>query len=122
MPDESDRKRLAEAVRRDRLRIYGTVEKARLIAEISRGAWDHVESGDPVREFTLAAVERTLGWHQGRADEILRGESAAPDMSPTRRAILEDPDLDDEHRAALLALFDRPETPSPPSHQRHQSA
>lgn len=119
MPDEVDRKRLADAVRRDRLRLYGTVEKARLMAEISRGAWDHVESGDPVREFTLAAVERALGWDQGRSDEILRGESVPVGESPLRRAILESRDIDDDIRAALLDLLD---SRRPAPHPRDQSA
>jgi hypothetical protein len=105
MAKQTDRERLARAVRADRLRVYGTVEKARMAADISRGAWDHVEAGDPVREFTLAAVERALGWPQGRADTILNERSEQPDL---RQKITES-SLDPETKAAILNMLDQRE-------------
>lgn len=73
MNEQEGRERLAAAVRRDRRAKYRTVEDARLEAKISRGAWDAVEKAKPVKEQTLTAVEKALGWETGRTEELLGG-------------------------------------------------
>lgn len=118
MTDQDARDRLARAVRADRLRAYGTVEKARAVAGVSRGSWDAVEAGKPVREFTLAAVERALQWPAGHAEAILTGEEeAGVEPSDLRRAILASDDLDPDIKAAMLDLLDgrRPPRPTDPT-------
>lgn len=73
MNESEGRKRLGAKVRAERMRMYRTVDAARIAARISRGAWDHVEQGDPVRDFTLGAIEEALGWPAGRAQQIIDG-------------------------------------------------
>lgn len=72
--EEANRAALGRLVKRDRLRIHKTVDKARASVGISRGAWDNVEAGRSVKEVTLASVEDALGWPTGRAARILSGE------------------------------------------------
>lgn len=72
---------LGLAVTNARKAKFGTVDKARTAAEVSRGAWDRVEQGKSVKDFTLTAIEKALGWPPGRAVAILEGASdlTAPD-------------------------------------------
>lgn len=73
--DQEARARLAAAVTSARKRKFRTVEAARNSVDppISRGAWDKVEGGASVKDFTLSAVETALGWAEGEAARILAG-------------------------------------------------
>lgn len=75
--EQAGREKLAAAVKRDRKARYRTVDEARQAARISRGAWDSVEKAQPVKGFTLTAVEKALGWPPGRAEDLLAGRSIA---------------------------------------------
>ncbi|MFL6061254.1 MAG: hypothetical protein ACJ72E_08485 [Marmoricola sp.] len=94
MNTQEDRDRLAREVKAARLRKFKTVDRARIAAAVSRGAWDNVERGDSVKDFTLASIEEALGWPEGRALAILSGEDGAPasaERGPGRLAeLLED--------------------------------
>lgn len=88
-----------------------------------------IENGrlEALTRSTAHKLDRGLLWEPGSARRVWDGGEPVPlgrasSMSPTRRAIFEDPDLDDETRAALLALLDARQTPPQPPHQRHQSA
>jgi hypothetical protein len=72
--EQENRERLAQAVKAARMRLYRTVDRARITAGVSRGTWDSIEQGKPVKEFSLGPVEEALGWPQGRALAILAGE------------------------------------------------
>jgi hypothetical protein len=75
----SEYERLAELVREARVRRYRTVDKARAVAGISRGAWDNVEHGKPAKPLTYTGVELALGWEYGSCLRILAGgEPSAP--------------------------------------------
>lgn len=69
--NQEGRLRLGEAVKSARSRKHRTIENAKTAAGISRGAWEKVERGDPVRPYTLAAVEVALDWPAGRAQEFI---------------------------------------------------
>lgn len=77
MNSQENRDRLAREVKVARLRKFKTVDRARIAAGVSRGTWDNVERGDPVKEFSLAAIEEALDWHPGRALSILTGVDGA---------------------------------------------
>lgn len=74
---QNNRKRLGKMVKADRMRLYRTVDKARIKANVSRGAWDNVEKGKPAKDFTLGAIEDALGWPAGRAQSIIDGGDAS---------------------------------------------
>lgn len=57
------------------MRKFKTVDRARIAAEVSRGTWDAVEKGKPVKDFSLAAIEEALDWPAGHALAILTGEA-----------------------------------------------
>lgn len=95
---EEGRQRLGKAVKVDRMRKFRTVDAARIAARVSRGAWENVEQGKSVKDFTLGAIEDALGWPAGRAQQIIDGEPVtdieaaihAADLSPRARdAILQ---------------------------------
>lgn len=102
--NDEGRRRLGNAVRADRMRKYRTVDAARIAAKISRGAWDNVEQGKPVKDFTLGAIEDALDWPAGRAHELLYGVEGAPQLPPEIEAGLADlsPEVRDYIRQALM--------------------
>lgn len=104
-PDQAGRDQLAALVKADRLRLYGSMDAARVAAKISRGAWQRVEDGEHVRDISLAGVEVALGWTPGRAARILRGLDPDPGRNGLRREIVE-ADLPEGVRRAMLALLD----------------
>jgi transcriptional regulator with XRE-family HTH domain len=73
--EQANRQRLAKAVKAARLRKFKTVDRARIAAGVSRGTWENVERGDSVKEFSLASIEEALDWPEGRALEILAGNT-----------------------------------------------
>lgn len=74
------RRKLAQHIKSDRIEQYGTVEKARRAAEVSRGSWDAAEAGKPVKEFTLNRIAKALGWEMGEAQRALAGTPVASDF------------------------------------------
>ena len=102
MSSDDGRRRLGLQVRAERMKRYRTVDKARIEADISRGAWEHVESGKPVKEFTLGAVEQALGWDAGRAQRIIDGA----DLGDVEAAILAS-DMAPETKEAALRIMAR---------------
>ena len=99
---------MALAVQADRGRIYRTVDKARIAAGISRGAWEKVEAGASVKVFTLAAVEEALNWPAGRAARIIAGtdEGAEPTADVDLRQYILNKDLPRHIKSAMIALLD----------------
>lgn len=57
------------------MRKFRTVDAARIAAKVSRGTWDNVEKGKPIKDFSLAAIEEALDWPAGHARAILTGEA-----------------------------------------------
>lgn len=102
MNEQRNREQLGKMVKADRMRLYRTVDKARIAAKISRGAWDHVEQGKPAKDFTLGAIEEALGWPAGRAQAVLEGEG----VSDIERAVL-DSGLSPGARDAILEIVRR---------------
>lgn len=92
MNEQTNRDRLAQAVKAARLRKFKTVDSARIAAGVARGTWDNVEHGKPVKEFSLAAIEEALDWPVGHALAMLRGdEGQVDDRLPGRlSALIED--------------------------------
>lgn len=74
MNEQRNRDRLAAEVKTARRRKFRTVDAARIAAGVARGTWDSVEKGEPVKEFSLAAIEEALDWPAGKAFAILAGD------------------------------------------------
>lgn len=114
--DAAGRARLGEYVTAARRAHYGTVEKAIRAAGINRATWLRVESGEHVRDDSLVAVERALGWEQGDAWRIAAGlepmsqGSAQPPVTPgfsaLRAHIDNSPELPGYAKRAILAILD----------------
>lgn len=68
---------LGHRVASARLKKFGTVDAARIHAGIARASWDKVEKGTKVRDYTLTAVEKALGWPLGTARRIIEGEESS---------------------------------------------
>lgn len=100
MNEKESRQRLAAAVKADRMRLHRTVDAARVAAHISRGAWENVEAGRSVKEFTLGAIEQALEWPAGKAQSILDGTSES-----AVEAAIQDSDLRPEIKARLLRII-----------------
>lgn len=77
MNEQAGRDVLAAEVKRARKKLFRSVDEARNAAHISRGAWDSVEKGNPVKEFTLTAIEKALKWPTGHAEDLLAGRTLA---------------------------------------------
>jgi hypothetical protein len=72
--NESDyRAVLAERVKAARRRKFKTVDAARQAADVARGTWEKAEKGLPIKDFSLAAIEKALEWEEGYAQAILDG-------------------------------------------------
>lgn len=100
---------LARRVTGARSRLYETVEKARLAANVSRGAWDNVEdeNGTTPQDFTLGKIEKALGWPQGFALAILEGRAAdEPPAVTSLREHVTNSTVSPEVKRAILALLD----------------
>lgn len=100
MNSDEGRRRLGREVRAERVKRFRTVDRARIAAGISRGAWDNVERGESVKDFTLAAIELALEWPPGRAQDIIDG---APIDSI--EATVEASNLPPETKARVLGLL-----------------
>lgn len=118
--EQEGRVALADQVRAARKRMYRTVTKAVANSEASRGAWDAVEGARPVKDFTLTAIEVTLGWPEGYATALLEGRAvgapvpgAVAELTDselrTLRQIIGDAAIDDALRGRLLEDVDRRE-------------
>lgn len=111
--NESDyRAVLAERVKATRRAKYRTVDAARNAAGVARGTWEKAERGDPIKDFSLAAIERALGWEPGYAVEILNGRD--PQRGSLARALGLDGGMEPQPRtkpsgfdAYLASLEDR---------------
>lgn len=114
MSEDEGRKRLAEEVKAARGRKYRTVERARAAVRISRGAWDAVENGKPVKPFTLAAVEDALGWPAGRAQQIIAGQDVGQDDE--LRGLIAASGHPEHVKRAMLELLD--DAAAPPGTER----
>lgn len=100
MNEQEGRRRLGAAIKADRLRLYGTVEAARVAngVKVSRGTWDKAERGDVITEYKLADIERALGWDSGRSASYLnppdpdsiRAQVEASDLAPDTKALVLD--------------------------------
>lgn len=110
--EDEGRKRLARAVAVDRARIFGTVDRARIMAGVSRGTWDKVEAGGRVRDYSLASIEKALDWPPGRAMALIHGDEsggvASPPSAPASglRQSVEEAELPAGIKRAMLALLD----------------
>ncbi len=69
---QHDWPRLGEYVREAR-RTHYNIEQVIREAEVARGTWKRLEDGLPVRDDTLRAAERVLGWNPGDAWRVLEG-------------------------------------------------
>lgn len=120
MNETEGRERLGQIVKAERMRIYRTLDAARIEAQIARGAWQNVEDGKSVKEFTLGAVESALGWPAGKALRIIAGvdePARRPNASELHQQISNDRDLPNHIRKAMLALLESVDDadPAPPS-------
>lgn len=111
MDADEGRARLGVEIQRERRARFGTVEKARIAANVNRATWDNAEQGKRLREDRLAAIERALGWQPGTAWKIMAGDDDLEERRPTagtdvRTAIENDPLLDDRLRRLLLAQYE----------------
>lgn len=78
MNEDENRRSLGRFVKRERLAKFKTVDRARAVADVSRGAWDNVEAGRKVKDFTLAAIEQALGHQPGLYDAVIAGARQLP--------------------------------------------
>lgn len=88
--DEEQRNRVAEYVRSQRAHKFGTVDAARIEAGISRGAWDSVEQGKKVRDFTYGAVEKALDLPAGYLAALSKGNEELMEGLTEGNAIFRD--------------------------------
>lgn len=77
--------RLGQLVKAERRRLYRTVDKARAVAQLSRGAWDNVEHGRPAKDLTYVGVEEALHWAPGSCNRVLDGGDPVPLDTPAER-------------------------------------
>lgn len=111
--------RLGKRVKIERLRRWGTVDKARDGTGVSRGAWDNVEHGRPAKELTYSRVELRLGWQLGDCQRIIDG--GEPERSDDRTDIrlrIQASNLSEGDKSAILASLPEPPQPQPPSDDR----
>lgn len=101
--DDDSRTVLAAQVKAARMAKFRTVDAARVAAGVARGTWEKVERGDSVKEFSLGAIEKALGWQPGHATRVLAGDTSAP--APMADAA--ESDIDPQDVAATLRAFDR---------------
>lgn len=72
--DSDPRRRLAEAIRKRRLRLGLSVREAAKRAGVAQNTWAGAEKGTQrTAEYNYAGLERTLMWAQGSVDELLAG-------------------------------------------------
>lgn len=79
-PDQRDSRRraLGELIRRARGATGDTIDQAAARAPMSPETWRKAEAGARVKPFSLAAIERVLGWAPGAAGRFLdSGEQPA---------------------------------------------
>ena len=77
-------RQLAERVRADRLSAGLTQAQAAARGGCATETWKAAEKGKKVpREFTMAAIERALGWAPGTASALVRGEEAPAVAQPS---------------------------------------
>ena len=98
MATDETRQRLGEAVKRDRRRLFGTRDAARIAAKVNTATWVKVEEGEPVREGSLSKIEVALGWPEDLAFQILEGANVGPAMQADHAP---DPVVDAIERSAL---------------------
>lgn len=82
MNNDQGLRRLAREVKAARVKKFRTVDKARIAAGISRGAWDNVEHGRPAKELTYMAIEDALDWPAGHCLELIAGDVVPGEVVP----------------------------------------
>lgn len=109
MNENEGRRRLAAAVKADRMRLHRTVDAARMKVGISRGAWENVEAGRSVKEFTLGAIEEALEWPAGKAQRILDGVGESELETAVRQSGLS---LENKEQILRIIAGDNPPPPN----------
>lgn len=112
---------LGRLVKRERLSKFGTVDSARAAAQVSRGAWDNVEAGRRVKDFTLAAIEKALGFRSGSFEDMVAGRRLI--QGETYKLVAHDgePRVGPSSEDADTLLFKRPEGLSDEAWERLQA-
>lgn len=104
MNESEGRKRLGAMVAEERARKFRTVTKAIGEARVSRGAWESVEAGRPVKPFTLAAIDDVFGWPTGRAQRVIDGTDDVGDDVDYEAAV-RDSNMSDRVKAYMLRVL-----------------
>lgn len=84
---EQNWKAVAEAIRASRLAMGMTQERLAHEVGVSRVTIQSLESGSPRTRVSTALLEvaRTLGWPNGRVEELLAGGDSAPPVRHARQ-------------------------------------
>lgn len=115
MSSSDDRDRLGQYVTERRRTKYGSVEAAIRAAEVNRVTWRKVELGEAVRDASLSAIEKSLGWNPGDAWRVMAGKEPTAEMQATpevrqhvdlRQQIASELADDPFIRNAMLSLLD----------------
>lgn len=107
----NDRDRLGDYIHAARLAHYGSVEKAIRAAGVNRATWLRAERGAPIRDESMTAIEKALGWNVGDSDRIMAGgepmdEPAEPAGADELRSLIERADyMTGREKRAMLALL-----------------
>lgn len=116
----SNLERLGHLVHDERVRQYRTVDRARAVAQISRGAWDGVEKGKPAKRLTYNSIETALGWDLGRCERILGGGEDEQSQTSGLAAEVRASNLSPEAKEEILRrIADENSAPIEPSHISH---
>lgn len=104
----SGRERLARMVIAERGRKYRTVDAARIAAGVNTATWKRVEDAEPVKSFSMAAIEEALGWPVGYAQRVIDGlDTELPDAELTFVEFVMTTDrLTEPERRRVLSLVD----------------
>lgn len=120
---QAQRTELARRIEAEVYRQYRNNKKAAYtVAEVNSATFQRAVDGLSIKPHSLAAIVGALWPATGGDWRNLDPPLEAAPATSARQAILDDPDLDDDTRAALLALYDSRRPPPPPPQQRHRSA
>lgn len=113
-PTDHDLERLARAARRRRADLGLAMNDANAKkAGVSKGTWQRVEKGLPIRETNYRKIDGLLQWAQGSALRVLEGREPVPvsdmadaDAASVQKSPIPQEVIDEEARDVIqLALI-----------------
>lgn len=113
-PTDHDLERLARAARRRRADLGLAMNDANAKkAGVSKGTWQRVEKGLPIRETNYVKIDGLLQWAQGSALRVLEGREPVPvsdmadaDAASVQKSPIPQEVIDEEARDVIqLALI-----------------